>query len=61
MKLMAPSVKCPCQVVTNLPNVSEEGASVNAATRETVLEAAQVRICHASFVPIYSINQNYSS
>ena len=46
MKLMAPSVNCPCQIVMNLPNVSEEGASVNTATRETVLEAAQVRVLH---------------
>ena len=42
MKLMAPSVNCPRQAVMNLANANEEGVSVSAATREMVLQAAQV-------------------
>ena len=45
-KLMAPSVNCPRQVVMNLANVNEEGVSVSAATREMVLQAAQVCMQH---------------
>ena len=45
-KLMAPSVNCPRQVVMNLGNVNEEGVSVSAATREMVLQAAQVCMQH---------------
>ena len=46
VKLMAPSVNCPRQVVMNLANVNEEGVSVSAATREMALQAAQVCMQH---------------